>query len=191
MNSDDDQIHFECTKCGACCREDSLLVTITGHDIARISMGLGLSSNEIIRAIDFYLVSSNETPKGFRDIPAVNTEKGPAYIALKKLENKDCIFLKNDLCMIHTIRPVVCMSFPFVFRNDTELNWGLSAMQKICPGLGKGPKVNISELREIALVVLEDLNSYRTFVEEWNRVEKKPTANRLIEAILSDSRFSV
>ena len=192
MNSEDAQIQFECTKCGACCREDSLLVTVTGRDIARISQGLGLGSDEVIKAFDFYLAFGEETPAGLRDIPTVKTERGLAYIALKKLENGDCVFLKDDLCMIHAIRPAVCMSFPFVFQDiDDEKTWGLSAMKEICPGLGSGPVVDVSDLRELALAVLEDLRMFKEFAEEWNRVEKNPTTTRLIERILSDPKFNV
>ena len=192
MNSEDDQIQFECTKCGACCREDSLLVTVTSRDIVRISQGLGLGLDEVIRAFDFYLVSGKETPEGLRDIPAVKTEQGLAYIALKKLENGDCVFLKDDLCMIHAIRPGVCMSFPFVFWDkDGEKTWGLSAKKEICPGLGCGTEVKVSDLRELAVAVLEDLMIYKEFAEEWNRSQDNPTVKLLVETILSDFRFAV
>jgi Fe-S-cluster containining protein len=191
VNPKDDRIQFECTKCGACCREDSLLVTVTGRDIVRISKGLTLGPNEVIRALDFYLVSGVESPEGLRDFPAVNTEKGPAYIALKKMENGDCVFLKDNLCMIHLIRPSVCMSFPFVFSNtDDDITWGLSARKQICPGLGSGPEISVSELRELAISVLEDLSLYNNFAQEWNQ-EKNPTAAHLIEKVLADTRFTV
>jgi Fe-S-cluster containining protein len=191
VNPKDDRIQFECTKCGACCREDSLLVTVTGRDIVRISIGLTLGPNEVIRALDFYLVSGIESPEGLRDFPTVNTEKGPAYIALKKMENGDCVFLKDNLCMIHLIRPSVCMSFPFVFsNNDDDTTWGLSAKKQICPGLGSGPEIRVSELRELAVSVLEDLSLYNNFAQEWNQ-EKDPTAAHLIEKVLADIRFTV
>jgi Fe-S-cluster containining protein len=191
VNPKTERVFFECTKCGACCRENTLLVTVTGRDIARLSNGLGFYSNEVIRALDFYLVSGEQPPKGLQDIPSVKTENGLAYIALKKLENGDCVFLKDDLCMIHPIRPGVCMSFPFVFRSDkTEITWGLSAKKEICPGLGVGPEVKLEDLSELAATVLEDLSMFKGFAEEWNRTEQKPTATRLIEVIISDPRFS-
>lgn len=192
MNPDKDQIRFECTRCGACCREDSLLVTVTGRDISRISLGLNLSASEVIRALNFYLIEGAESPEGLRDIPAINTEKGPAYIALKKLENGDCLFLKDNLCMIHVIRPMVCMSFPFTFLDDGHSKtWGLSAKKVICPGLGCGPHVENTKLRDLAIAVLEDLDIYQEFVTEWNKNEKNPTANAIVEKILSDSRFTI
>jgi len=192
MNPKDDRIQFECTKCGACCREDSLLVTVTGRDIAQMSMGLDLGSSELIRAFDFYLVSDFESPVGLRDFPTINTEQGPAYVALRKMENGDCLFLKENLCMIHTIRPVVCMSFPFVFWDSGDKKtWGLSAMKDICPGLGGGPEVEISDLIELADTILNAIKLYKDFAEEWNKNEENPTVKRLIETILSDQRFSV
>ena len=183
---------FECKKCGACCREDSLLVTVTGRDIVRIATGLALDSSEVIRALDFYLSSGLEFPHGLRDYPTVNTEKGPAYVALKKLENGDCVFLKDNLCMIHMIRPAACMSFPFVFsNNDDSTFWGLSAMKQICPGLGSGPQVRDTELKELAISILEHLDIYNEFAKEWNHEEDNPTATGLVEKILSDPRFTV
>jgi Fe-S-cluster containining protein len=167
-------------------------VTVTGRDIVRISSGLGLSSNEVTKAFDFYLVSTDESPEGLRDIPSINTEQGFAYIALKKLENGDCVFLKDNLCMIHLIRPMVCMSFPFVFQEvDGEYTWGLSAKREICPGLGSGPVVEISDLKELATATLEDLALYKEFAEEWNKKTVKPTVKDLIDTILSDPIFSV
>jgi Fe-S-cluster containining protein len=155
-------------------------------------MGLGIESDEVIRALDFYLVTDGVASEGLRDIPAVNTEQGPAYIALKKMENGDCVFLKDNLCMIHLIRPAVCMSFPFVFQDQgDETTWGLSARKEICPGLGNGPEVEISDLEELAVVVLEELLLYREFVETWNIEEQTPSAKMLVDQILSDPRFSV
>ena len=191
LNSHGELILFECIKCGACCREESLLVTVTGRDLARLSKILGLDASELIRAVDLYLVSGITSYDGLRDFPALNTEKGPAFVALKKMENGDCVFLKDNLCMIHTIRPVVCMSFPFVFQDAGDhRKWGLSAMKHICPGLGSGPEVIGSELIELADTVLEDLVLFKEFGVEWNTISE-PSAQKLVEAILSDPRFSV
>ena len=121
---------------------------MTGSDIVRIASALGLNSNEMLKAVDFYILSNGmPTPIGLEQIPSVKTENGPAYIALKKMDTGDCIFLKDDLCMIHPVRPVVCRSFPFTFNDsDGEWSWGLSAKREICPGLGTGPLVPENEI---------------------------------------------
>ena len=167
-----------------------MLITVTGHDIVRISTALGLSPEETMRALDFYVLDKlNIIPVGLMEIPSPKTERGPTFIALKKMENGDCIFLKDDKCMIHTLRPIVCQSFPFVFRrNEHVRSWGLSAMKHICPGLGIGPRVSQQEIEDLSVLVLENMQIYREFVDEWNSLPTT-TAQELIRTILSDPRF--
>ncbi len=186
-------MQFECIKCGACCKKKDLLVTLTGRDITKISVSLGISAEHMLRAIDFYVPIDGESiPEGLKHIPQTITENGLSIIALKKNDEGDCIFLKDDLCMIHEIRPGACASFPFVFKKDTDgINWGLSAMKEICPGIGTGPVVNESDLLETAQRVLEDLEIYREFSEEWNSSQGPQIAENLLTIILSDIRFIV
>ncbi len=182
---------FECTKCGACCRDEFLLVTVTSSDIVKIAAVLGLGPNEMLKALDFYVVSNDQpAPVGLEKFPSVATEGGLAFIALKKMENGECVFLKENLCMIHPVRPTVCRSFPFVFNeSDGQRTWGLSAKKKICPGLGTGPQVTEAEIKEIADSILPDIQKYREFVKEWNDSQISPSALNLLEKILSDTRF--
>ncbi len=181
---------FECTKCGACCR-DVFLVTVTGNDIVRIAAVLGLSPNEMLKALDFYVVSDGEpTPIGLDKFPSVATEGGLSFIALRKTENGDCVFLKEHLCMIHPVRPAVCRSFPFVFdESDGQRTWGLSAKKEICPGLGTGPQTSEIELEELADTILPDIRIYQEFAKKWNDNQLSPTALDILKTILSDTRF--
>ncbi len=186
-------VRFECIKCGECCRRKGLIVTVTGRDVARLSSTLGMAAPDLLRALDFYVLPENGTaPKGLRDTPLLKTESGKAYMALRKMESGDCIFLKDNQCMIHPIRPFVCRTFPFVFRNAAgERKWGLSSMKDICPGLGEGSKVTEQELVELGIAALEDLAVYGEFAETWNETIAEPTAIGFLEAILSDVRFSI
>lgn len=182
---------FECTKCGACCRDEFLLVTVTGSDIVRIAAVLGLGAEEILNALDFYIVADSiDTPVGLEKTPSVSTEKGRAFMALKKMENGDCIFLKEDLCMIHPVRPVVCRSFPFVLdEKEGQRTWGLSAMKEICPGLGQGPLISEEAIDELANTILPDIQKYKEFTTKWNEGQSSPTVIELLKAILSDPKF--
>jgi len=193
QENDENLVCFECVKCGECCRQKELIVTVTGRDIAHLSSTLGMAAPELLRALDFYVLPENGTaPKGLRDIPLLKTESGMAYMALRKMESGDCIFLKDNQCMIHPIRPFVCRTFPFVFRDVAgEAKWGLSSMKDICPGIGEGSKVTEQELVELCIAALEDLTIYREFAETWNETTAEPTAIGFLEAILSDVRFSV
>ncbi|MHA1933805.1 MAG: YkgJ family cysteine cluster protein [Candidatus Thorarchaeota archaeon] len=183
-------IKFECIQCGACCRQNELLVTLTARDAYSLASALGLTAENLLRAVDFYILKEDdESPVGLQQIPQVKTEKGPAYLALRKLEDGSCIFLKDDLCMVHVVRPSVCRSFPFVFRRKSgELTWGLSALKEICPGLGTGKDITKTELIELGGIVLEDLEIYSEFADDWNSADDNLTALGLIEAILSDTR---
>ncbi len=170
-----------------------MIVTLTGRDITRITNGLELTPKQVIRALDFYIpYNGDEIPLGLEHIPQVLTENGPATIALKKSEDGECLFLKNNLCMIHEIRPGACRSFPFVFEDGNGYtSWGLSAMRSICPGLGTGEVVKDSDILETAAEVLENLQIYREFTEEWNKSGKIHTVSNLMIAIHSDIRFLV
>jgi Fe-S-cluster containining protein len=189
---DDDTLpRFECTKCGACCRDEYLLVTVTGSDIVKIAVVLGLGPEDMLKALDFYIVSDGATtPVGLERISSVASERGLAFMALKKMENGDCIFLKEDLCMIHPVRPLVCKSFPFVFNeSEDQRSWGLSAKKEICPGLGTGPQILETEIGEIAESVLPGMQIYKDFTKEWNGSQTSPSVLELITKILSDPRF--
>jgi len=170
-----------------------LLVTVTGSDISRIASSLDLSAKEIVKALDFYIIASDEEiPEGLRNIPQVKTERGPAFVAIKKSENGDCVFLNEDLCMIHPIRPAACVSFPFFFNKGTDgMSWGLSALKEICPGIGVGSFVTESYLRETGLLVLENLEIYRQFAQEWNDEIETPTAIEFLRRVLSERKFNV
>jgi len=183
--------HFACTKCGACCRDESLLVTVTGSDIVRIASVLGLSSDETLKALDFYILSEElSTPIGLERIPSIKTERGLAYIALKKMDTGDCIFLKDNLCMIHPVRPVVCKSFPLTFTDSNkEWSWGLSAKREICPGLGTGPLISENKIKELAQTILPEMRVYKEFTNEWNSSQSSPTAAKLLKTIIEDIRF--
>jgi len=186
-------VRFECIKCGECCRQKELIVTVTGRDVARFSSTLGMAAPDLLRALDFYVLPENgTTPKGLQDTPLLKTESGKAYMALRKMDSGDCVFLKDNQCMIHSIRPSVCRTFPFVFRDAAGgVKWGFSSMKDICPGLGEGSKVTEQGLVELGMEALEDLTIYREFTETWNDNTAEPTAIGFLEAILSDVRFSV
>ena len=191
-NTEEEKLpRFECTKCGACCRDENLIVTVTGSDIVRIAAVLELNPNEMLKALDFYVVSDDESiPVGLEKFPSIATEGGLSFIALKKMENGECVFLKDQLCMIHPVRPVVCRSFPFVFDDsDGQRTWGLSAKKEICPGLRTGPQVSEIEITELANSILPEIQIYREFAKEWNDNQISPTALDLLKIIISDTRF--
>ncbi len=131
-------------------------------------------------------------PIGLQDTSQVLTEEGHAIMALKKSESGSCIFLDNNMCLIHPVRPGACRSFPFFFsEKGGSVAWGLSAMNSICPGLGTGEKVSSKELLELAEQVLEEIGISKEFIENWNKSNTTHSSFDFIQSILHDSRFFV
>ena len=194
-NRPDDEglVRFECTKCGACCRLPEMIVTVTGADLRRLASALDISVPVLMRALDFYVLSENETiPDGMREIPRVKTEQGLAYIALRKMDDGSCIFLDGNLCMIHPARPSVCRTFPFIFRReDGKTAWGLHARRDICQGLGRGPIVQRDELADMARSSISELEELREDFEYWNLTEPEPIATDLVRFLLSGGKKAV
>ncbi len=168
-----------------------MIVTLTGHDLVRIARALRLTARQILRAIDFYVPSElGDVPAGLRFLPAVMTERGPAYISLKKDDLGRCIFLHETQCLIYPVRPGTCTTFPFTFDiRDEEIVWGLSANVHICPGVGRGPTVSELWLFQTGVVVLEEIAAFRRFAGRWNSEVPEPTAADVISAILSEPTF--
>ncbi|MFW9932511.1 MAG: YkgJ family cysteine cluster protein, partial [Candidatus Thorarchaeota archaeon] len=185
--------HFKCICCGACCSQKDMIVTLTGRDISYLAHALGLDAKQMLRVVDFYIqTKAMILPQGLQNIPRIETERGLAIIALKKNPTGECIFLENDLCMVHPARPGVCKSFPFTFREENdEISYGLSAKQSICPGIGQGDEILVNELLILAQEILEDLSIFSEFVSYWNDSEHEHEASMFLEAVLADIRFIV
>ncbi len=180
-------VRFECTMCGACCREPLMIVVVTSEDIRRIAHGLGLSAPELLRALDFYVLPEGRgVPDGLRGIPRPATEEGLAIVALRKLEDGSCVFLHENACLIYDIRPSVCTAFPFVFRDEGDhFTWELHARHDICPGLGAGPVLDNDTLVQLTVPAVWEMELYQRDVEVWNLREDRPTALGFLEFILS------
>lgn len=113
---------FRCLKCGICCcdapaRERRILLTTL--EAEAISERLGTSPTEFTNHIEPVSVFS---------------------LSMKKAEGR-CIFLRENLCTIYGLRPLICRFYPF--RLDS-LGLGVYAFQgtKECPGLGRGPRLS-------------------------------------------------
>jgi hypothetical protein len=72
---------------------------------------------------------------------------------------------------------------------EDSITWGLSSLHEICPGLGAGSEVHLGDLEDLGLIVVEELQLFREFIDEWNQNQQKPTASLLLETILGDPRF--
>jgi uncharacterized protein len=121
-------LRFECQPgCTNCCNQSGY-VYLTEDDLARAAK--------------------------FVAMPARAFEKKYVYrtrhqLRFRKLRKKQCPFLLDNGCSIHPAKPTQCSTFPFwpELVEDRD-EWKSAA--RFCPGIGKGPLIQIGEALEIA-----------------------------------------
>jgi Fe-S-cluster containining protein len=121
-------MRFQCQPgCIACCEQKGF-VYLTRDDIARLAEHLGITRAEFKRR---YLCGS------------------APLLRFRKLRHKQCPFLLDDGCSVHAVKPLQCSSFPYW----PELLANAAVRREAahyCPGMNKGPLVNIDVAREVA-----------------------------------------
>ena len=104
-------------------------------DVARAAAFLGMDAEEFERRYVY------RTPKKMR---------------LRTPKKQHCYFLEGEGCRIHPAKPLQCRTFPFWPELiDSSREWWRAG--RMCPGIGKGPLVQIEKAREIAREIREGL----------------------------------
>ncbi|HDY66101.1 MAG TPA: YkgJ family cysteine cluster protein [Phycisphaerae bacterium] len=121
---------FECLECGRCCAgPEEGYVWVTEKEIASIAKYLQISE------------------AAFRTRHA--RQIGRRCSLIERSDNKDCVFLANKRCLIYSVRPKQCRTWPFWTRNiETPEDWSLTAQQ--CPGINRGSLRPFEEIQEKA-----------------------------------------
>ena len=109
-------VRFECTRCGACCTGAPGIVRISEPEQQAMAKSLEIThesfSGRYLREVD------GET-------------------SLRESANGDCVFLRDNQCQVHAVRPQQCRTYPFWFKNlRSEANWKRTCAE--CPGIGEG-----------------------------------------------------
>ncbi|MFX1338125.1 MAG: YkgJ family cysteine cluster protein [Promethearchaeota archaeon] len=196
------ELRFVCTRCGNCCIDKNTLVNLTYSDILRIKNGLKLTVEEILEILGFYIFDKKPTEEETKKmvVPPLETERGLAFIGLKKDSSGKCYFYndKRKKCLIYKIRPMFCRTFPFTFRiffNKENPNQAKIKMQytekgmKYCPGIGDdNPLIDEDEWIKVGKTTIEEMSANNVLIEKWNEVAKKgkikPTAKNFVLTIL-------
>jgi Fe-S-cluster containining protein len=123
-----ESVRFTCQRgCINCCNMEGF-VYLTESDLKRAAKFVGM------------------TPRAF--------EKKYVYRTLfemrfRKPRDKQCPFLLDHGCSIHPAKPTQCKTFPFwpeLLEKPAE--WRRTA--RYCPGIGKGPLIQIGTALEMA-----------------------------------------
>lgn len=109
-------VKFECQQgCSNCCKSGGV-VHISENDIVEISKFLKISQDEFLKKY-------------------ITREGKKMYLVDQEIN--DCIFLKDDKCVIYPVRPLQCKTFPFWPQNvKSEKRWNM--VMDECPGIGVG-----------------------------------------------------
>ncbi|MHA2393290.1 MAG: YkgJ family cysteine cluster protein [Promethearchaeota archaeon] len=193
------QLRFTCTRCGNCCTDKNTLVNVTHLDILRLYAGLKLNEAEILEVIGFYIFEKDQTNITWQKmvLSPVETEKGFAFPGLFKKKQSQCYFydLDNKKCLIYTLRPTFCRTFPFSFEYSSKNEIIIHYTEKsklYCPGIGvDAPLINIENWMKLAKKTLNELNENNIFISEWNKKVKNgsviPSAKNFIKIIIGNN----
>jgi len=188
-NTNDLRLTFECVHCGKCCTDSATLVNTTYSDIIRIKNGLSLDLDEIIEILGFYVFEKKPTIKEISRmvVPPIETERGLAFVGLKKRLNDRCYFYDETKkrCSIYGFRPNFCRTFPFSFKlsidldkenpkkNEIEIFYTEKGL-KYCQGIGESaPIISIGKWLQIGQKVINDLTRNNVLIKEWNKGVKE------------------
>ena len=121
-------LRFECQPgCTECCRQQGF-VYLTEADIARAAAFLGM------------------TAEAFEKEYVYRTRR---RMRLRVPHAVQCHFLLDGGCSIHPAKPTQCRAFPFWPELvESRREWQKTA--RFCPGIGKGPLIQIEMAREQA-----------------------------------------
>ena len=121
-------LRFECQPgCTACCEQKGW-VYLTEDDILRAAQFLGVTAAEFER----------------RHVYRTKRRR-----RLRVPRDSQCSFLRDGGCSIHPAKPAQCRIFPFWPELvESRREWRKTA--RYCPGIGKGPLIQIEAAGEQA-----------------------------------------
>jgi uncharacterized protein len=111
MGKNDKPPVFACQQCGACCHGDKGIL-VTPEEAEKLAAFLNLTREELQRR---FLIESSLGPQ-------VATQNGA------------CIFLEDNRCRVHPVKPRICREWPFLsalLQHADEFE----AAKEACPGL--------------------------------------------------------
>ena len=193
---------FECVHCGHCCTDLNTLVNTTYIDVLRIKTGLNLTIDEVLEILGFYVFdqapSENEIARMV--VPPIQTEKGMAFVGLKKRQNGHCFFYDDtkERCSIYTFRPGFCKTFPFTFtirKNKNKKESGINIFYtekgiQYCRGISEEyPTIDLEHWIKLGRETIRDLSKNNQLIKKWNSSVKNkqiiPSARNFILTIFN------
>lgn len=110
---------FKCMGCGACCRQDGY-VRLKKDEPDKIAAFLSMDVYEFIQ--EYTILTRDRQTLSLKD-------KAPT-----EQSRHECIFLSDQGCRIHAVKPAQCLDFPH--------KWKFKAFKDICAWAGQTGKAD-------------------------------------------------
>lgn len=186
---------FKCQRCGHCCTDPSIIVTLTHRDLLRLEF---FQPNlDLFKVITFFQIQGNDKSLEERLMsPSIITNRGQAFLGLQKKDGS-CIFLEDNSCQIYESRPYICHCFPYTFQiRGDHIYWGYSLKAKqYCPAIQKENEINTSALEELASRILEESREFEQLIHIWNHLAEHelidPTPHLLLQFITGKIKLNL
>jgi Fe-S-cluster containining protein len=168
---------FTCQQSGHCCCDHEIIVTLTYRDIFRLYTALENNFQKLLQQISFYKLDKS-TQLLIREqmvLTPIQTSQGNIIPGLRKREDDSCIFYFQPNCSIYLHRPLACKNYPLAFikeKKEFSCVWAKKSL-KSCPGIGKGPIIELNEIKKQAIEYFKEINSHNHVVDELNIEAKK------------------
>lgn len=126
-------LHFGCQECGGCCAGPG-----EGY--------IWVTKPEIEIICDFLKMSADEIHRKYLNRVGLRTT------IIEQSVTKDCIFLRKidgrKKCVIYSVRPTQCRTWPFWSSNlESPNEWNRTAQK--CPGINRGKFHSCEEIQKI------------------------------------------
>ena len=133
------KVQFDCNRCGLCCGD-------TKQKTRRILL-LEIEAAKI----------SSQTSEQISDFSTEIKDKLPYSYEVKKTSEGKCVFLKDNQCCIYSLRPLICMFYPFELKFDKDQNLHVFDFTLECPGINQGKVFHERDFKKLFKLAQERL----------------------------------
>jgi Fe-S-cluster containining protein len=124
-------LRFNCNKCGLCCgdtKQKTRRILLLEYEKKCIT----LKTSRLVA--DFSLRINGKLPYVYE---------------MKKTNEGKCVFLKENQCTIYSIRPLICMFYPFELKFDISKEKYVFDFTLECPQLYQGRELNGQDFKKM------------------------------------------
>ena len=186
---------FKCQRCGRCCSDPTIIVTLTHRDLLRFEYLL--PDIDLFKVLAFYQTQNDEISLEEKLMsPAIITNRGKIFLGLQKKADK-CIFFENMECQVYECRPLICHCFPYTFklRND-EIYWGYTKRaEEYCPAIKNNPNFDEAELESLAIEMNKESEEFKQLILIWNHLAQNglidPTPQLLVQFLTGKIKLTL